>query len=412
MTGRAHVPGDKSISHRALLLGGLAEGTSRVSGLGEGTDILATRAALAMMGVDFEGDLIHGGRSRLKEPERPLDMGNSGTGMRLLAGVLSSLPFLSVLIGDESIHRRPMDRVAVPLREMGALIDGREHGRFAPLAVRGGRLHGIDYTPPVASAQVKSAVLLAGLAASGETVVHEPVATRRHTEEMMRLAGANISCSSDDSDYSVELRSSTLAPFDLEIPCDPSQAAFFIIGASIVPGSDLTVENVYVGPGRAGFLDVLVRMGADISITERNTNVADIHVRYARLVGTEIGGKEIPGLIDEIPILCVAASCASGRTIIRDAGELRVKESDRIATITSEMRAIGANVEPTEDGLVVTGSGLRPRGTVRSHGDHRIAMSLAIAAMCGTEPLVISGFESVATSWPTFVVDLEAIQCN
>jgi len=412
LTGRAHVPGDKSISHRALLLGGLAEGTSRVIGLGDGQDIVATRSALAMMGIGFDGTLIHGGRSRFKEPERPLDMGNSGTGTRLLAGVLASMPFLSVLIGDESIHRRPMDRVAIPLRKMGAFIDGRDNGRFAPLVVRGGQLHGIDYTPPVASAQVKSAILLAGLAASGETVVHEPIATRRHTEEMLQLAGAKITCSSDGTNYSVSLSASRLAAFELEIPCDPSQAAFFIVAASIVPGSDLTIENVYVGPGRAGFLDVLRRMGADISTIDRGANVVDIHVRYADLVGTEIGGVEIPSLIDEIPILSVAAACAEGTTVIRDAKELRVKESDRIATVTSELRAIGATVEPTDDGLVITGSSLQPRGTVQSHGDHRIAMSLAIAAMCGHDPLEVTGFESVATSWPSFVDDLEALQCG
>lgn len=412
LTGRAHVPGDKSISHRALLLGGLADGTSRVSGLGDGHDIVATRAALAMMGIEFDGDFIHGGRNRLKEPERPLDMGNSGTGTRLLAGVLASMPFLSVLVGDESIHRRPMDRVAIPLREMGAFIDGRDNGRFAPLVVRGGHLHGIEYTPPVASAQVKSAILLAGLAASGVTVVHEPIATRRHTEEMMQLAGANIVCSAGDMDYTVTLSASELIPFEIEIPCDPSQAAFFIVAACIVPGSDLIVENVYVGPGRAGFLDVLRRMGADISTIDRGRNVVDIHVRYATLVGTEISGVEVPSLIDEIPILSVAAACAEGTTVFRDAKELRVKESDRIATVTSEMRAIGANVEPTEDGLVIKGSSLRPQGTVRSHGDHRIAMSLAIAAMCGHDSLEVTEFESVATSWPSFVDDLEALQCG
>lgn len=411
LTGRAHVPGDKSISHRALLLGALAEGTSRVSGLGDGHDIVATRSALTMMGIGFDGDLILGGRSCLKEPERPLDMGNSGTGTRLLAGVLASMPFLSVLIGDESIHRRPMDRVADPLRQMGAFIDGRENGRFAPLVVRGGHLHGIEYTPPVASAQVKSAILLAGLVASGETIVHEPIATRRHTEELMLLAGANIVCSTSETDYTVTLAPSELVPFEIDIPGDPSQAAFFIVAASIVPESDLIVENVYVGPGRAGFLEVLRRMGADITTIDRGPNVVDIHVRYAKLVGTEISGVEIPSLIDEIPILSVAAACAEGTTVIRDAKELRVKESDRIATVTSEMRAIGANVEPTEDGLVITGSSLRPQGAVQSHGDHRIAMSLAIAAMCGRDSLEITEFESVATSWPSFIDDLKALQC-
>lgn len=412
LLGRAHVPGDKSISHRALLLAGLAEGTSHVTGLGDGDDIIRTRLALEMLGVGFDGDEIHGGRTRFHEPERPLDMGNSGTGTRLLAGVLASMPFLSVLIGDASIHRRPMDRVVLPLREMGARIDGREEGRYAPLVVRGGALHGIDYAPPVASAQVKSAILLAGLAATGETVVREKIATRRHTEEMFKMAGADILTNEQTSNYVARVKSSTLTPFDFAVPCDPSQAAFFVVGACIIPGSDLTVENVYVGPGRGGFIDVLRRMGADITLTDRGHHGADIHVRSASLRATEIGGTEVPSLIDEIPILCLAAACAEGTTTIRDAAELRVKESDRIATVTSEMRAIGADIEPTDDGFVIRGTGVRPRGMVHAHGDHRIAMSLAIAGLCGEAPLAIEGFDAVSSSWPSFQRDLEALQCG
>jgi 3-phosphoshikimate 1-carboxyvinyltransferase len=412
LLGTARVPGDKSISHRALLLGGLAEGRSHVTGLGDGNDIVRTRLALEQMGIGFDGDAIDGGRSRLHEPERPLDMGNSGTGTRLLAGVLASLPFMSILIGDESIHRRPMDRIVDPLRSMGAVIDGRNGGSLAPLVIRGGELHGIDYAPPMASAQVKSAILFAGLAASGETIVREKIATRRHTEEMMEVAGAEIDASSGDIDYVVQLRASSLVPFDLDVPGDPSQAAFFVVAACVVPGSDIVVENVYVGPGRAGFLDVLKRMGADISLRDRGHRAADIHVRYSELVSTEIGGVEIPSLIDEIPILCLAAACADGTTVIRDAKELRVKESDRIATITSEMGAIGVQVTPTDDGLIVEGHRPQPAGTVQSHGDHRIAMSLAVAGLLGEEPLSVTGFESVATSWPTFQQDLEALQCR
>jgi 3-phosphoshikimate 1-carboxyvinyltransferase len=365
-----------------------------------------------MMGIGFDGPEIHGGRTRLREPERPLDMGNSGTGTRLLAGVLASLPFLSVLIGDESIHRRPMNRITEPLRMMGAQIDGRDGGRLAPLVIRGGNLHGIDYAPPMASAQVKSAILLAGLDGEGETVIREAIATRRHTEEMMAVAGAKIEAGVGDVDYVVRLRKSSLTPFELEVPGDPSQAAFFVVAATIVPGSEVIIENVYVGPGRAGFIDVLQRMGADITLVSRENNAADIHVRSAALKATEIGGIEIPSLIDEIPILSVAAALAEGTTVIRDAKELRVKESDRIATITSEMRTIGAQVEPTEDGLVIIGSGLHPTGAVESHGDHRIAMSLAVAALTSDRPLEVRGFGSVATSWPTFQDDLESLQCS
>lgn len=412
LTGVARVPGDKSISHRALLLGALAEGTSHVTGLGDGDDIVRTRLALEKMGIVFEGSAIHGGRSRLFEPERPLDMGNSGTGTRLLTGVVASLDFLTVLIGDESIHRRPMDRIAIPLRQMGASIDGRHNGSLAPLVVRGGALHGIDYAPPMASAQVKSAILLAGLAADGETIVREAIATRRHTEEMMEIAGADIDRSTKDRDYVVRLRASSLRPFELEVPGDPSQAAFFVVAASIVPDSEVTVENVYVGPGRAGFIDVLRRMGADITLVERGGQAADIVVRSASLSGTTIEGAEIPSLIDEIPVLAVAAACAKGTTVVRDAAELRVKESDRIATLTSELGALGAQIEPTDDGFVIDGGTLNPVGSVKSHGDHRIAMALAIAAMLGERELSVEGFESVATSWPTFKTDLEALQCN
>jgi len=229
---------------------------------------------------------------------------------------------------------------------------------------------------------------------------------------MLEMAGADILTNEQTANYVVRLKSSTLMPFDFAVPCDPSQAAFFVVGACIVPGSDLTVENVYVGPGRGGFIDVLRRMGADITLTDRGHNGADIRVRAASLRATEIGGTEVPSLIDEIPILCLAAACAEGTTTIRDAAELRVKESDRIATVTSEMRAIGADIEPTDDGFVIRGTGVRPRGTVHAHGDHRIAMSLAIAGLCGNAPLEIKGFDAVSTSWPSFQHDLGALQCG
>jgi 3-phosphoshikimate 1-carboxyvinyltransferase len=409
--GRVRVPGDKSISHRALIFAALAEGTSEIAGLSRGDDVVRTATAMAALGAAVDARhwdhvVVDGGTSRLREAERPIDVGNSGTGLRLLAGVASRFPFLTVLLGDESIHRRPMGRIVAPLRQMGATIDGRDDGRLAPLVVRGGRLEGIDFTPPVPSAQVKSAVLLAGLAASGSTTVREKFATRRHTEEMLDLAGAPAEVAEQGGYHVVRVQGgSALAPFSLEVPGDPSQAAFLVVAALVVPGSEVVVEQVYVGPGRAGFVDVLLRMGADIEIVRRDATTADLVVRHSALRATEVRGAEVPDCIDEIPVLAVAACFAEGTTVFADAAELRVKESDRIATTTSELRRIGGDVEATEDGMVVRGGGLDPRGTVRSHGDHRIAMALAVAGLAGGpgSTLDVDGFAAVETSWPGFL---------
>ena len=408
--GAVRVPGDKSISHRALLLGGLAEGVSRVRGLSDGEDVLATRAALHALGVEFSGEEISGGRAKLHEAERPIDVGNSGTCLRLLSGLLASCPFFSVLIGDASIHRRPMDRVTRPLALMGARIDGRDEGSLAPLALRGGDLRGIDYAPSVPSAQVKGAILFAGLGATGMTTVHEAIATRRHSEELFALAGAQISSGEDDFGYYASVRAGSLSPFELEVPGDPSQAAFLVVAASIVAKSEIVVENVYVGPGRAGFLQVLERMGADIELEQRSATAADIHVRSAALHGTEVAGEEVPGLIDEIPILSIAAACASSPSSFRDAGELRVKESDRIETICAGLAALGVGVEQLPDGFVVSPNGPFRKATVQSEFDHRIAMAFAIAGLVTDEEVAVKGFEAVKTSWPSFSADLSSLR--
>lgn len=408
--GTIRVPGDKSVSHRALLLAALAEGTSVVRGLSNGDDVERTRAAMAAMGVRFDGNQISGGD--LHEPDHVIDVGNSGTGIRLLAGWCAARPWLTILEGDASIARRPMERVVEPLTLMGAEIDGRQGGRFPPLVLRGGRLRGIDYELPVPSAQVKGSILLAGLNADGETIVRESVPSRTHTEELLVLAGADIEVSSDaksDTSRQVRIRRSKLSPFTLDVPCDPSQAAFWIVAACITPDSDVLVENVYVGPGRAGFLDVLGRMGASIDVIDSGMNTADIRARSSDLKATSVGGTEIPGLIDEIPILAVAAAVAHGTTTFSDVAELRVKESDRLMTIFSMLKALGVNVEAHSDELIVQGRGLGAlRGSnVHSHGDHRIAMSAAIAGLSASGDTIIDGWAAVATSYPGFDEELQ-----
>ncbi len=404
LRGRITVPGDKSISHRALLLAALAEGTSVVRGLSDGDDVARTRAAIEAMGAGVDGEKITGGRNRLHEPVDVLDMGNSGTGIRLLAGLCAGLPWLTVLTGDASIRRRPMSRVAEPLRTMGATVDGRDGGRLPPLAVRGGALRGIDYDLPVPSAQVKSAVLLAGLSAEGETVVRQPVVTRAHTEEMLAACGGDVEVSADG--LVVTVRPSPLRPFELDVPGDPSQAAFWIVAACIVPGSEVVVDDVYIGPARVGFLDVLERMGADIervgerSIRARHT--PDLH-------GTGVAPAEIAALIDEIPVLAVAATVAAGDTGFRDIGELRVKESDRVATIIEGLAGMGATATADGQGLHVSGAATLRGGKVHSHWDHRIAMAMAVAGLAAEGTTEIEGWGAVATSYPGFEADLERL---
>ena len=403
LRGRLRMPGDKSISHRALLLAALAEGRSSVGGLSDGADVVGTRRAIEALGAvtaDEDGRVVVDGGT-LHEAAEVVDVGNSGTTIRLLTGLCAAFPFLTVLAGDESIARRPMDRVAVPLRLMGASIEGREDGRFPPLSVRGGDLHGITYRTPVPSAQVKSAVLLAGLGAEGDTVVEEDVPTRAHTEELLVRFGADV----ETGEGRIRVRRSRPEPFTYDIPGDPSQAAFWVVAATLVPGSDLVIEDLYLGPARTGFLDVLVRMGAAIEIDHDELGTGSVRVQAAALHGTTVAGAEIVGL-DEVPALAVAAGAADGTTRFVDVGELRVKESDRLATVSASVRAVGGTAEVDGDALVVEGGTLQG-GTVASHGDHRIAMAAAVAGLASAGgPVTIDGWEAVATSYPRFEQDL------
>jgi 3-phosphoshikimate 1-carboxyvinyltransferase len=408
LRGRLRVPGDKSVSHRVLLLSALAEGTSSIRGLSDGDDVARTRRAIEALGAvvtERPSRLQVDGRGgQLAEPADVIDVGNSGTAIRLLAGVAAAQPFLTVLRGDASVHRRPMDRVVGPLRLMGASIDGRDGGRLAPLAIRGGSLRGIDFAPPVASAQVKSAVLLAGLGAEGETVVREPARSRAHTEEMLAEAGADVEV--DPELATVRLRPSALEPREWEVPGDPSQAAFWLCAAAGAPGSDLTVEGLYLGPARAGFLAVLQRMGADLEV---EWAVGRVRVQGGRLRGTEVSPDEIPGLVDEVPALAVAAALADGPTRFRGVGELRVKESDRLATVASELARFGAGLEVGLDELVVRGGGGLRGAKAVSHGDHRIAMAMAMAGLVAEGETVVAGMDAVPTSYPGFVADLVTV---
>ncbi len=411
LRGRVRVPGDKSISHRAILLAARAEGVSRLSGLSDGDDVARTAAAVGALGAEVVGRApglvtVTGGCGRLHEPGRVIDVGNSATAMRLLAGFVAAFDGLTVLQGDASVARRPMGRVVEPLRRMGASVDGRRGATLPPLVVRGGGLAGIDYTPPVASAQVKSAVLLAGLGAATDTILREPVLTRTHTEELLSASGATVEVTRDGHGQVVRLRPSTLSPLSLEVPGDPSHAAFWVVAASIVPGSEVVVEGVYVGPGRSGFLGVLERMGAAIELRWRDDTTADIVARHARLRGTEVTGAELPALVDEIPVLAVAAAMATGETTFRDLAELRVKESDRVATVASELSALGARVEAVGDDLVVVGGAPLLGTDVRSYGDHRVAMAMAVAGLAARGGTRVEGWDAVTTSYPGFVADL------
>ena len=409
LRGSVRVPGDKSISHRAVMLGALAEGTTHVRGFLEGEDTRATARVFERLGVRIETPsaserIIHGvGLHGLRASSSVLDCGNAGTGMRLLAGVLAGQRFDSVLAGDASLSQRPMRRVIEPLVTMGAHIDA-EPGGLPPLRIHGGRrLHGIDYAPPVASAQVKSALLLAGLYATGETIVREPHPTRDYTERMLAAFGWPIAFAPGEARLG---GGHALRATDVDVPADFSSAAFFLVAATIVPGSDLCIEAVGMNPRRTGLLQVLRAMGADIeAIGAREQGgepVADLRVRHAALRGIEVPEAVVPDMIDEFPALFVAAACAQGVTVIRGAGELRIKESDRIATMAAGLRALGIAVEETPDGAVIKG-GRIGGGFVESHGDHRIAMSFAVAAQVAGDEVRINDVANVATSFPGFM---------
>jgi len=409
VTGRLRVPGDKSISHRSIMLGALAEGETRVSGFLQGDDCIATLEAFRALGVSIEGPdqgavIIQGvGLEGLKPPQGPLNLGNSGTSMRLLSGLFAGQSFDVALFGDASLNRRPMRRVTDPLTNMGARIESNEEGT-PPLRIQGGQnLHGIQYEMPVASAQVKSAVLLAGLYAEGETCVTEPAPTRDHTERMLRGFGVSVS----RSDATVCLAGgSHLVATDIDVPADISSATFFLVAASIAPGSDLVLEHVGVNPTRTGAIDILRLMGADITlVNEREVGgepVADIHVRAADLKGIDIPESLVPLAIDEFPVLFIAAACAKGQTRLTGAEELRVKESDRIQVMADGLKTCGIEAKPQPDGIIIQGGSLGG-GSVDSQGDHRIAMAFTVAALRSASAIEIKDCDNVNTSFPGFV---------
>jgi len=418
LRGCLTVPGDKSVSHRAIMLGALAEGDTVIENFLPGQDCLSTIECVRKLGVEVTGPengtvkVAGRGRDGLAEPVEVLDAGNSGTTIRLLLGILAGQPFFSVITGDSSLCSRPMARVVVPLTLMGARIDGRQNGKYAPLCVRGGGLKAIEYDSPVASAQVKSSILLAGLFADGETAVTEPHLSRDHTERMLRQFGADVAAKST----SVRLKGRPkLAGRKIKVPGDISSAAFLMVAASAVPDSDITLSGVGVNPTRTGIIEVLSNMGARIELLnpreESGEPVADVRVRYAgRLSGVSVGGETIPRMIDEIPALAVAASIAEGVTEIRDAAELKVKESDRIATVAGLLASFGSSVEILPDGLRVTG-GQPLKGCVcESHGDHRIAMAAAVAGLLADGDTVVRKAECMSISFPGFWDALKKIE--
>ncbi|MHB8218789.1 MAG: 3-phosphoshikimate 1-carboxyvinyltransferase [Acidimicrobiales bacterium] len=415
LAGSLSVPGDKSISHRALLISAMAGGVSRLRGLSHGKDVAHTLAAVQALGASTsmeEGALsVTGSKDRLRPPREDVDCGNSGTGLRLLAGVAATLAGRTVLTGDGSLSARPMDRIAQPLEAMGARVHGRGERCLPPLHVTGAPLHGIDWRPVVASAQVKAAILLAGLRASGQTVVREAVPTRMHTEELLAVAGASITVEHDGADRVVTVRESTLVPIEIDVPGDPSQAAFWVVAACIIPGSEVVVRDVYVGSERIGFIPVLQRMGAAVA-SEAHLDrpggmpTGDIVARFGPLQATTVDAAEIPSL-DEVPILAVAAAVAEGTTVFRGMGELRVKESNRLDATAELVGRFGAVAEVVADDLVIHGLG--PTGSLVGArfdcgGDHRMAMAAAIGGLAARNGrTVIAGFECVDTSYPGFL---------
>ena len=409
LSGSIRVPGDKSISHRSIMLGSLADGITEVTGFLDGDDCLATLNAFRQMGVRIEGPTngnlrIHGvGLQGLKSPDGELDMGNSGTSMRLMSGLMSGQAFDVTLTGDASLSKRPMQRVMKPLSAMGAVIHATEQGT-PPLNITGGqKLKGIHYDLPVASAQVKSCILLAGLYATGTTSVLEPAPTRDHTERMLRGFGYNVITEGN----TIGLQGGgTLQATCIDVPADISSAAFFLVGASIAEGSDLTLEHVGINPTRTGVIDILRLMGADIELSNEKEvggePVADIRVRSASLKGILIPEELVPLAIDEFPVLFIAAAFAEGQTILTGAEELRVKESDRIQVMADGLQACGADAIPTADGMIINGGTLQG-GSVESHDDHRIAMAFTMAGLCAEGAIHINNCANVNTSFPDFI---------
>ena len=415
LKGEIHIPGDKSISHRSVMFGALANGMTEVTHFLQGADCLSTISCFQKLGIPIEntngciriqGKGLHG----LRPPACVLDVGNSGTTMRLLSGILAGQPFSSTLNGDASIQKRPMKRIITPLREMGAAVSGADGTDCAPLFINGAPLHGIDYQSPVASAQVKSCILLAGLYADTKTSVTEPSLSRNHTELMLRSFGAEISCS--DTTATI-LPDAVLTGQKIDVPGDISSAAYFIAAALLVPNAEVLIHNVGVNPTRDGILRAAKAMNADITrLNEHQVSgepVCDLLVRSSSLTATTVEGSLIPTLIDEIPVLAVLAAYANGTTVIRDAAELKVKESNRIETIVSNLKKMGADVEATEDGMVIYGGKPLHCAEIDPHADHRIAMAFAVAALCAQGGAEILNAECASVSYPSFYKDLQSL---
>jgi len=415
LVGDVTIPGDKSISHRAIMFGSLAKGTTKITNFLLGEDCLSTIACFRKLGVQIEVSedevVVYGkGIEGLKEANEVLDVGNSGTTARLMMGILSGLPFHSVLIGDESIGKRPMKRVTKPLKMMGTSIDGREDATYTPISIRGGSLNSISYASPVSSAQVKSSILLAGLFANGTTTVTEPEKSRDHTERMLKAFGCELVV--DGNKVSIN-GNQELTATDVIVPGDISSAAFFLVAGSIVPNSEILLKNVGVNPTRTGILTVLERMGANLTLEDEKVvngePIANIRVKSSKLRSTVIGGAEIPTCIDELPILALAAALADGETIIKDAEELRVKETDRIQTVVTELTNLGVSIEATKDGMIIQGNSSLIGANVNSHGDHRMGMMLSIAALLAKGDTIIENTECIAVSFPNFKEQLNEL---
>jgi 3-phosphoshikimate 1-carboxyvinyltransferase len=420
LEGEVVLPGDKSISHRAVILNSLARGKAEIGNFAPGGDCLSTVRCLKALGVkigrkgsrDSPTLLVSGtGEDGLKEANNVLDAENSATTMRLLGGLLSSRPFLSVITGDASLRNRPMDRLIEPLRLMGAEVWGRGQDSFAPLVIKGKKLRGIDFALPVPSAQIKSAILLAGLFARGNTVLHQKILSRDHTERMLKQMGASLE--SQENSISLLPLSSPLVPLNLRIPGDISSAAYFLVAGAIHPNARIVIRGCGINPTRTGIIDILLAMGARLKINNKRLEagepLADIVVESSELKGIEVGGDIIPRLIDEIPVLAVAGCVAKGKTVIRDAGELRVKESDRIVTVASELSRLGAKVEPLPDGMVIYGGRPLSGTEVDSHLDHRLAMSLAVAGLVAKGETTIEHAQVAQVSYPAFWQTLQQV---
>ena len=413
LQGDISIPGDKSISHRSLILGSLARGKSKIDGFLESEDCLNTLQAFRQMGIDIEKNrgsyLINGrGLDGLKEPKNIIDCGNSGTAMRILTGLLSAQPFYSVLTGDDSLRCRPMGRIIKPLQKMGAQIWSR-NDNLAPISIKGQQLKPISYQLPVASAQVKSSLLMAGLYVDGKLKITEPGYSRDHTERMLKYCGVPLQI--EDKSIILSGTNYQLNPLEIEIPGDISSAAFFIAAALITKNSNLILRNIGVNPTRDGFLDIVEKMGGKIEILNKRESagepLADIRVTSSKLQGIDIRGDIIPRLIDEIPIIAILAACAEGRTVIRDAEELRVKETDRIEAIVNELSRLGVKIAEYEDGMIIEGPASFKGGqTLRSYGDHRIAMSLTVAGLIAEQPFLIKNCDCINTSFPGFLKKL------